>query len=37
MDFRSSLGVISLTTALSITAAPAFDDSKYPDFSGVWR
>jgi hypothetical protein len=37
MKFRSSLGIIALAAALSITAALAFDDSKYPNFSGVWR
>jgi len=37
MGFRSSLGIITLASALSITAARAFDDSKYPNFSGVWR
>ena len=37
MDFRHSLGIIALASALSITAARAFDDSKYPSFSGIWR
>jgi hypothetical protein len=37
MGFRSLLGILALATALSITAARAFDDSKYPSFSGVWR
>ena len=37
MGFRSSLGIITLASALSITDARAFDDSKYPNFSGVWR
>jgi hypothetical protein len=37
MDLRSSLGIIALATAVSITAAFAFDDSQYPNFSGVWR
>ena len=37
MDFRHSLGIIALASALSITAAHAFDDSKYPSFSGIWR
>jgi hypothetical protein len=35
MNFRSSLGIVALATTVSITAALAFDDSKYPDFSGV--
>jgi hypothetical protein len=37
MDFRSSLGVVALATTVSITAAFAFDEGKYPNFSGVWR
>ena len=38
MDFRCSLGVsIALATTVWITAAHAFDDSTYPNFSGVWR
>ncbi|MBV9970051.1 MAG: hypothetical protein JO228_08710 [Xanthobacteraceae bacterium] len=45
MTFRSSLGIVALASALvvalagtlSLTAALAFDDGKYPNFSGVWR
>jgi hypothetical protein len=37
MGFRSSLAIITVATALSITAARAFDDSNYPNFSGIWR
>ena len=35
MRFLSYLGIVALTTVLPITAARAFDDSKYPEFSGV--
>jgi hypothetical protein len=37
MTFLRSLGIVAFAAALPITAAHAFDDSKYPDFSGVWR
>jgi hypothetical protein len=37
MVFRRSLAIIALANALSITAASAFDESRYPNFSGVWR
>ena len=42
MGYRSSLGAVVLMAALSATlplatGARAFDDSKYPDLSGVWR
>jgi hypothetical protein len=37
MGFHNSLGILALVTALTITAAHAFDDSKYSSFSGVWR
>src|ERR1700719_486503 len=42
MDFRASLGaalpMAVLFAALSVaTNARAFDESKYPDLSGVWR
>jgi hypothetical protein len=41
MGLRPSLGAVAsvavLSAALSITTARAFDDSKYPDFSGLWR
>ena len=41
MDYRTSPGALALVAALlaalSITGAHAFDDSKYPDLSGVWR
>jgi hypothetical protein len=29
--------VMAFAAALPITAAQAFDDTTYPDFSGVWR
>jgi hypothetical protein len=37
--YRSSIGAIALVGALCVTMAAAFawDDSKYPDFSGQWR
>jgi hypothetical protein len=36
---RSLLGAAALMTALAMTLAdaPAFDESKYPDWSGQWR
>ena len=37
MSFLSSVGIVALAAALPITAAQAFDDSKYPGFSGLWR
>jgi len=39
MLYRSSLGAIALAAALlaTITDAPAFDESKYPDWSGQWK
>jgi len=39
MHYRSSLGLIALAAALTMTmaGAQAFDDSKYPDFAGQWR
>ena len=42
MGFRASLGaaapVAALLAALSLaTVARAFDETRYPDFSGVWR
>jgi hypothetical protein len=39
MHDRSSLGLIALAAALTVTiaGAQAFDDSKYPDFAGQWR
>ena len=39
MHYRSSLGLIALAAALTMTiaGAQAFDDSKYPDFVGQWR
>ena len=37
MRFLSCLGIVAFTAVLPITAARAFDDSKYPEFSGVWR
>src|SRR5262245_1369086 len=39
MLHRTSLAALALTAALSlmVDTASAFDDSKYPDFSGQWR
>jgi hypothetical protein len=38
MLYRSQIGAITLTGVLAwATAALAFDESKYPDFSGQWR
>ena len=38
MLYRSSIGAITLAGVLGLaTAALAFDESKYPDFSGQWR
>jgi hypothetical protein len=37
MSFLSSLGIVAFVAALPITAAQAFDVSKYPDFPGLWR
>jgi len=39
MDFRCSFGALAVAAALtfSLTAAQAFDDSKYPDWAGQWR
>ena len=37
MRFLSWLGIFACAAVLPITAARAFDDSKYPEFSGVWR
>jgi hypothetical protein len=39
MRYRSSICAIALVGALCMTigAASAWDDSKYPDFSGQWR
>jgi hypothetical protein len=39
MRFINSIGVTALAAALmmSIGAADAFDDSKYPDLKGQWR
>jgi len=37
MRFLSCLGIVAFTAVLPITAAGAFDDSKYPEFSGLWR
>ena len=35
MKFLGSLSIVAFAAALPITAAQAFDDSKYPEFSGV--
>ena len=39
MLYRSSIGAVALIGALwvAMTGALAWDDSKYPDFSGQWR
>ena len=39
MHFRCSFGALAVAAALtfSLTAAQAFDDSKYPDWAGQWR
>ena len=37
MRFLSCLGIVAFAAVLPISAARAFDDSKYPEFSGVWR
>src|SRR3954468_11874121 len=39
MLYRSSIGAIAWAAALvaTIAAAPAFDDTKYPDWSGQWK
>jgi hypothetical protein len=38
MLFRGSIGTIAIALLLtSVAAARAFDDTKYPDFSGQWR
>src|SRR3989442_5469687 len=39
MLYRSSIAAIALTAALTIISigARAFDESKYPDWSGQWR
>jgi hypothetical protein len=39
MQFRCSFGALAVAAALtfSLTAAQAFDDSKYPDWAGQWR
>ena len=37
--YRSSIGAVALTAALAVTlsSAAAFDESKYPDWSGQWK
>jgi len=39
MPKQNAIGALALAAALSLTidAAQAFDESKYPDFSGQWR
>src|SRR5437879_7731163 len=37
MLYRSSIGAIMLATALGLSAASAFDQSQYPDWSGQWQ
>jgi hypothetical protein len=36
MDHRSTLAIALAALAATVTAARAFDDAKYPDFSGQW-
>jgi hypothetical protein len=38
MQLRSAIGAVALagTMAFAITSATAFDESKYPDFTGQW-
>ena len=35
MRFLGYIGIVAFTAVLPVTAARAFDDSKYPEFSGV--
>src|ERR1700732_2482387 len=39
MPYKNSIGAIALAAAMLMTAAGAraFDESKYPDFSGQWK
>ncbi len=37
MSFHKLFGIVVVASALSASAASAFDDMKYPNFSGVWR
>src|SRR5438132_876678 len=37
MSWRSSIGAIALVTMLGLSGAQAFDETKYPDWSGQWR
>src|SRR5438045_1987772 len=39
MHYRSWIGVLAFAAALMgrIAGAPAFDETKYTDWSGVWR
>src|SRR5262249_21787037 len=37
MLYRSSIGAITLATALGLSGANAFDESQYPDWSGQWQ
>src|SRR5690348_10581183 len=39
MQYQSSIGALALTAALALTTfgAQAWDESKYPDFSGQWK
>jgi hypothetical protein len=39
MLYRKTIGAVALTSALlmAMSAAQAFDDSKYPDWNGQWR
>src|SRR5260221_3138136 len=40
MSFRNSIGATALAAAallMTVGAATAFDDSKYPDLKGQWR
>jgi len=37
MYYRSSIGAITLATALGLSGANAFDESQFPDWSGQWQ
>jgi len=36
MHYRSSIGLIAFAAALTIVDAHAFDETKYPDWTGQW-
>jgi hypothetical protein len=37
MRYRTSIGAIALATILGLSGAQAFDETKYPDWSGQWQ